>query len=181
VTEEINPTSEEENVEPEANAVEATSDVASQTTEAGEAGDGDTAVAAPEQTAAAETSPRRRVSITDPDEDGDDDDDDFDDDDDDDDDDDGPRYMDGPAEYVQRERRGRGRRVGSDIRVDEIDYKNIALLTRFLDRRGRILSRRKTRVSAKVQRRVVREIKRARHLALLPYTADQTRIVRKRR
>ncbi|MCB0137779.1 MAG: 30S ribosomal protein S18, partial [Caldilineaceae bacterium] len=52
---------------------------------------------------------------------------------------------------------------------------------RFLDRRGRILSRRKTRVSAKVQRKIVREIKRARHLALLPYTADQTRIVRKRK
>jgi small subunit ribosomal protein S18 len=67
------------------------------------------------------------------------------------------------------------------VRYDEIDYKNISLLSRFLDRRGRILSRRKTRVSAKVQRKIVREIKRARHLALLPYTADQTRIVRKRK
>jgi small subunit ribosomal protein S18 len=55
------------------------------------------------------------------------------------------------------------------------------LLSRFLDRRGRILSRRKTRVSAKVQRRIVQAIKRARHLALLPYTADQTRIVRSKR
>jgi small subunit ribosomal protein S18 len=110
----------------------------------------------------------------------DDDDDDYDDDDDDDDEDE-PRYIDGPADYVQRERRGRGRRIGSDVRVDEISYKNTVLLTRFLDRRGRVLSRRKTRVSAKVQRRVVRAIKRARHLALLPYTADQTRIVRKRR
>jgi ribosomal protein S18 len=42
------------------------------------------------------------------------------------------------------------------------------------------LSRRKTRVSAKIQRAAAREIKRARHLALLPYTADQTRITRKR-
>ncbi|MBW7884984.1 MAG: 30S ribosomal protein S18 [Caldilineaceae bacterium] len=65
--------------------------------------------------------------------------------------------------------------------MEDIDYKNIALLSRFLDRRGRILSRRKTRVSAKIQRRIVREIKRARHLALLPFTADQTRIVRKRK
>lgn len=111
-----------------------------------------------------------------------DDDDDYDDDDDSDDyDEDEPRYVDGPADYVQRERRGRGRRIGSDVRVEDISYKNTALLTRFLDRRGRVLSRRKTRVSAKVQRRVVRSIKRARHLALLPYTADQTRIVRKRR
>ncbi|HQY94051.1 30S ribosomal protein S18 [Caldilinea sp.] len=71
--------------------------------------------------------------------------------------------------------------MGSDVRYGEIEYKNISLLSRFLDRRGRILSRRKTRVSAKVQRKIVREIKRARHLALLPYTADQTRIVRKRK
>ncbi|MFN3981055.1 MAG: 30S ribosomal protein S18 [Caldilinea sp.] len=86
-----------------------------------------------------------------------------------------------PAQYVEREGSGRPRRIGSDVRIDEIDYKNIGLLSRFLDRRGRILSRRKTRVSAKVQRKIVREIKRARHLALLPYTADQTRIVRKRK
>lgn len=86
-----------------------------------------------------------------------------------------------PEQYVEREGSGRPRRIGSDVRLDDIDYKNIGLLSRFLDRRGRILSRRKTRVSAKVQRKIVREIKRARHLALLPYTADQTRIVRKRK
>ena len=85
-----------------------------------------------------------------------------------------------PSEYQERERGDRSR-PGTDIRVDDINYKNISLLSRFLDRRGRIMSRRKTRVSAKVQRRVVREIKRARHLALLPYTADQTRQVRRRR
>lgn len=87
----------------------------------------------------------------------------------------------GPEEYVEREKGTRGRRVGSDIRLDDIDYKNVPLLSRFLDRRGRILSRRKTRVSAKVQRRIVREVKRARHMALVPYTADQTRIVRRRK
>lgn len=85
-----------------------------------------------------------------------------------------------PEEYVERDK-GERRRSGTDVRMDDINYKNITLLSRFLDRRGRILSRRKTRVSAKTQRRIVREIKRARHLALLPYTADQTRIVRKRR
>ena len=115
----------------------------------------------------------------------DDDSDDSDDDDDDDDGDDDDEYreieVDGPQSYTPQEYRGRVRRVGNDVRVESINYKNVALLTRFLDPRGRILSRRKTRVSAKVQRNVVREIKRARHLALLPYTADQTRIVRKRR
>lgn len=89
--------------------------------------------------------------------------------------------VEGPAEYVQREKSGRGRRIGGDVRPEDVDYKNIPLLSRFLDRRGRILSRRKTRVSAKVQRRIVQAIKRARHLALLPYTADQTRIVRSKR
>jgi small subunit ribosomal protein S18 len=115
--------------------------------------------------------------------------DDFDDDDDDDDvdgDDEGDdeaegNVVEGPAEYVQREKSGRGRRIGGDVRPEDVDYKNIPLLSRFLDRRGRILSRRKTRVSAKVQRRIVQAIKRARHLALLPYTADQTRIVRSKR
>ncbi len=96
-------------------------------------------------------------------------------------DEEGEEVIEGPAEYIQREKSGRGRRIGGDVRPDDVDYKNVPLLSRFLDRRGRILSRRKTRVSAKVQRRIVQAIKRARHLALIPYTADQTRIVRRRR
>jgi len=87
----------------------------------------------------------------------------------------------GPSSYAPHERMGRSRRIGSDVRMRDINYKNIPLLSRFLDARGRILSRRKTRVTAKVQRHIVKSIKHARHLALLPYTADQTRIVRKRR
>lgn len=107
--------------------------------------------------------------------------DDDDDDDDIDDDDDGDDIVRGPGEYAPHERSGRSRRIGSDVRFHDISYKNIPLLSRFLDGRGRILSRRKTRVTAKVQRRIVQSIKRARHLALLPYTSDQNRIVRKRR
>ena len=101
-----------------------------------------------------------------------------DDDDDDRDDDDDDYHI--PSDYIPSGS-GRPRRIGSDVKVADIDYKKVAVLSRFLDSRGRILSRRKTRVSAKVQRRIVTAIKRARHLALLPYTADQTRIVRKRR
>ena len=86
----------------------------------------------------------------------------------------------GPAEFIASEG-GRTGRGGSNVKMNEIDYKNVSQLSRFLDRRGRILSRRKTRVSAKLQRKVAQAVKRARHLALLPYTADQTRIVRKRR
>lgn len=86
----------------------------------------------------------------------------------------------GPSGYIESEG-GRPSRIGSGVKPSDVDYKNIALLSRFLDRRGRILSRRKTRVTAKVQRRVAQSVKRARHLALLPYTSDQTRVVRKRR
>ncbi|MBI1298188.1 30S ribosomal protein S18 [bacterium] len=64
--------------------------------------------------------------------------------------------------------------------MEDIDYKRVQILSRFVDRHGRILSRRKTRISAKMQRKVTREIKRARHLALMPYTGEHVRITRKR-
>ncbi len=51
----------------------------------------------------------------------------------------------------------------------EIDYKNIDLLSRFLSSKGRIISRRISGNCAKHQRKLAREIKRARFLALLPY------------
>lgn len=86
-----------------------------------------------------------------------------------------------PPEYVPAVRRGRNRRINIDIHLDDVHYKNIPLLTRFLDPFGRILSRRKTKVSAKVQRRAVTAIKRARHLSLLPYTGDHTRLTRRKK
>lgn len=52
----------------------------------------------------------------------------------------------------------------------KIDYKDPKLLSRFLSERGRILPRRMTGLSAHHQRQVTRAIKRAQHLALLPYT-----------
>ena len=50
-----------------------------------------------------------------------------------------------------------------------IDYKAVMLLKRFISDRGKILPRRRTGVSAKYQRKLAREIKRARFMALLPY------------
>lgn len=50
-----------------------------------------------------------------------------------------------------------------------IDYKNQKLLTRFISERGRILPRRMTGLNAANQRHVARAIKRAQHLAILPY------------
>lgn len=50
-----------------------------------------------------------------------------------------------------------------------ITYKDIESLSKFVSDRGRIISRFRSGVCAKHQRRVGREIKRARHLALVPY------------
>ncbi|MFQ6058819.1 MAG: 30S ribosomal protein S18 [Anaerolineae bacterium] len=60
-------------------------------------------------------------------------------------------------------------------KVDEIDYKAADLLARFLSDRGKIQPRRKMGTCAKHQRRLAVAIKRARHLALLPYTAEHIR------
>ena len=60
-------------------------------------------------------------------------------------------------------------------KVDVIDYKRPDLLRRFLTDRGKIKPRRRTGTCAKHQRRLAVAIKRARHLALLPYVAEHLR------
>jgi len=74
--------------------------------------------------------------------------------------------------------RGRFRRRVCTFCKDKIpgaDYKDFNFLRRFVSDRGRIESRRKSGACAKHQRSVARAIKRARHLALIPYTADHIR------
>jgi small subunit ribosomal protein S18 len=59
----------------------------------------------------------------------------------------------------------------SPIAADRvIDYKDIALLSKFLSERAKIVPRIKTGVSSKQQRALTRALKQARHLALLPFT-----------
>lgn len=75
-----------------------------------------------------------------------------------------------------RDRRGgggqrHGRRF-TELKLYEIDYRNERLLRKFLSDRGKILPRRLTGISAFYQRCVTRAIKRARHLALLPFVAE---------
>jgi small subunit ribosomal protein S18 len=60
-------------------------------------------------------------------------------------------------------------------KVQTIDYKDVALLHRFISDRGRMEPRRKTGVCAKHQRVLSVALKRARHIALLPYTAEHIR------
>lgn len=57
----------------------------------------------------------------------------------------------------------------------EIDYKDTARLQRYMSSRAMIEGRRRTGACAKHQRQLARAIKRARFLALLPYTPDHLR------
>lgn len=57
-------------------------------------------------------------------------------------------------------------------KVENIDYKDIARLRRYMSERAKILPRRVTGTCAAHQRELTVAIKRARHLALLPYTSD---------
>lgn len=57
--------------------------------------------------------------------------------------------------------------------IKYIDYKDPLFLLKFLNEQGKILPRRITGTSLKFQRKVTSAIKRARHLALLPYIGDQ--------
>ena len=53
-----------------------------------------------------------------------------------------------------------------------VDYKDVEFLRKLINRHGRIVSRRKTGCSAASQHAVTRAIKRARFMALLPYTGE---------
>ena len=87
----------------------------------------------------------------------------------------------------QRRRQSGGRGGGRGMRrrrvcsfcvekVDYIDYKKPEVLAPYITNFGKIYSRRRTGTCARHQRRLARAIKRARFLALLPYTADHIRI-----
>ena len=76
-------------------------------------------------------------------------------------------------------RRDRGRRPRRKVctfcvdKVEHIDYKDVAKLRRFITERGKILPRRISGNCAKHQRQVTVAIKRARNIALLPFTAEE--------
>ena len=75
-------------------------------------------------------------------------------------------------------KRDRGRKPRRKVcsfcvdKVDHIDYKDAAKLRRFTTERGKILPRRISGNCAKHQRQVTLAIKRARNMALLPFTAE---------
>ena len=79
--------------------------------------------------------------------------------------------------FEKNDRRG-GRKVRKKVcsfcvdRIDNIDYKDAARLRRFISERAKILPRRVTGTCARHQRELTVAIKRARHIALLPYISD---------
>ena len=76
------------------------------------------------------------------------------------------------------ERPGRGRKTRRKVcgfcvdRIQSIDYKDVARLRRFMSERAKILPRRVTGTCARHQRGMTVAIKRARHIALLPFESE---------
>ena len=63
----------------------------------------------------------------------------------------------------------------TENKIEFIDYKDEKVLRRFISERGKIIPRRISGTSAKYQRMLVEAIKRARHMAILPFVADTLR------
>ena len=57
-------------------------------------------------------------------------------------------------------------------KIEHVDYKDAGKLRKYMSERGKILPRRMTGTCAHHQRQLTEAIKRARHIALLPYTAE---------
>ena len=78
------------------------------------------------------------------------------------------KFLSNPNIGQQRKKFCRFKKFG----LRHVDYKDADFLLQFINEQGKILPRRITGNSLKFQRRVATAIKRARHLALLPYVAD---------
>ncbi|MDR0788584.1 MAG: 30S ribosomal protein S18 [Bifidobacteriaceae bacterium] len=60
----------------------------------------------------------------------------------------------------------------TDLKVKEIDYKDIDTLNHFISNKGKIRSRKTTGVTVQQQRRIATAIKRARFMALMPFASN---------
>jgi len=78
------------------------------------------------------------------------------------------RYLTPPAVEVKKKKYCRFKKN----KIKYVDYKDPEFLKKFLNEQGKILPRRVTGTSLKFQRKVATAVKRARHLALLPYVTD---------
>ena len=78
------------------------------------------------------------------------------------------RYLTPPTVEIKRKKYCRFKKA----KIKFIDYKDPEFLKKFLNEQGKILPRRITGTSVKYQKKVATAVKRARHLALLPYLTD---------
>ena len=75
---------------------------------------------------------------------------------------------------ARKQRGGKRRKVCyfTVNKITHIDYKDVDLLRKFISERGKILPRRVTGTSAKYQRQLTAAVKRARQIAILPFTLE---------
>ena len=78
------------------------------------------------------------------------------------------RYLTPPTVEIKKKKYCRFKKSG----IKYIDYKDADFLLKFVNEQGKILPRRITGTSTKYQKKVAQAVKRARHLALMPYVAD---------
>jgi small subunit ribosomal protein S18 len=78
------------------------------------------------------------------------------------------KFLSNPKVGLKRKKYCRFRKFG----IKYIDYKDEVFLLQFINEQGKLLPRRITGNSLKYQRLISSAVKRARHLALLPYVAD---------
>ncbi|MBQ4279028.1 MAG: 30S ribosomal protein S18 [Rikenellaceae bacterium] len=78
------------------------------------------------------------------------------------------RYLNPPTVEVKKKKYCRFKKAG----IKYVDYKDAEFLRKFLNEQGKILPRRLTGTSQKFQKKVSTAVKRARHLALLPFVTD---------
>ena len=78
------------------------------------------------------------------------------------------RYLNPPTVEVKKKKYCSFKKSG----IKYVDYKDTEFLKKFLNEQGKILPRRLTGTSQKFQKKVASAVKRARHLALLPFVTD---------
>lgn len=78
------------------------------------------------------------------------------------------RYLNPPTVEVKKKKYCRFKKAG----IKYVDYKDPEFLKKFLNEQGKLLPRRLTGTSQKFQKKVATAVKRARHLAILPFVTD---------
>ena len=78
------------------------------------------------------------------------------------------RYLNPPTVEVKKKKYCRFKKAG----IKYVDYKDAEFLKKFLNEQGKILPRRLPGTSQKFQKKVATAVKRARHLAILPFVTD---------